>query len=242
MVAMPNSQHRNSRGRTAQRVIRQIASVSVTAVRRVRAKRRAYAAMPKPVPWDWARPRLLPLLAGPFFDQPGAALVRSVLSPGIAVAFGINLGRGVLPYVDAPVAERWECTPRQICDAAVSNLERAAASIPSESVTNGTLSGHIVHLLERPVGWAASVLLVPNELKRLFGDHDQIFIAAGHGTLISLPIDAPSHVARELVFEYEARELYPLMPDPFALIGGQLSWGGSTEYDDDIGDSEFAVL
>jgi hypothetical protein len=32
------------------------------------------------------------------------------------------------------------------------------------------------------------------------------------------------------------------MLDPFALIGGQLEWGGSTEYDDDIDDSEFAVL
>jgi len=198
--------------------------------------------MPKPVPWDWARPRLMPLLAAPYFDQPGAALVRSILSPGITVAFGIRLGRGVLPYVDAPVAERWECTAQQICDVAVSNLERATAGIPAMWVTSGTLSGHIVQVLERPAGWAASVLLVPSELKRLFGDHDQIFLAIGHGRLISMPMGAPSHVARELLLEYESRELYPLMLDPFALIAGELQWGGSTEYEDDIDDSDFAVL
>jgi hypothetical protein len=43
------------------------------------------------------------------------------------------------------------------------------------------------------------------------------------------------------VFEYESRELYPLMLDPFALIGGQLQWGGSTEYEDDFDDPEFAL-
>jgi hypothetical protein len=144
--------------------------------------------------------------------------------------------------VDAPVAERWECTPQQICDVAMSNLERATARIPPEWVTTGTLSEHIVHILERPAGWAASVLLVPTQLKRLFGDHDQFFLAVGHGRLISMPIGAPSHVARELVFEYESRELYPLMLDPFALIGGQLQWEGSTDYDDDIDDKEDAIL
>lgn len=192
--------------------------------------------MPKPVPWEWARPRLAPLLAGPYFDRQGEPLVRSVLPPGIAVAFGIDLGRGVLPYVDAPVAERWECTAQQICDAAVFNLSQRMAVVTSDDTKTGTLSGHIVRLLERPLGWATSVLLAPDDLKRIFGDHDQVFVAAGQGTLISLPMDVPSHVARELVFEYESQELYPLMLDPFGLVGGDLHWAGSEDYAD--GDDE----
>lgn len=211
-------------------------------MRMLRAERRAYAAMPKPVPWDWARPRLVPLLAGPFFDPPGEPLVRSVLPPGIAVAFGIELGRGIQPYVDAPVAQRWECTAQQVCDAAMANLDRRIGRLESAAVTSGTLSGHIVRQLTRPVGWSSSVLLAPGQLKRLFGDHDQVFVAAGRGTLISLPFHAPRHVARELVFEYEARELYPLMLEPFVLAGGELLWGGSQDYDDDDDDADPAVL
>jgi hypothetical protein len=232
---MAKGKHRRPKARD---LIRAVANTSVAATRRVRAERRAYAVMPKPVPWDWAEPRLIPLICGPFFDRPGEELIRSVLPPGAAVAFGIDLGHGVLPYVDVVVAERWECTPGQICAAALDNLERRASLIPTTALKSGTLSGHIVQLLDSPRGWSTSVLLTPVHLKRLLGEHDQILLAAGHGTLISMPMDAPAHVARELVYEYEAKERYPLLLDPFALVGGEITWGGSTEYAGDGGDDD----
>lgn len=197
--------------------------------------------MPKPVPWAWAEPRLIPLLAGPYFDPPGEPLIRSVLPPGIAVTFGIDLGSGILPFVDAPVAERWECTPEQICHSAVTNLARRAARIEPGSVKTGTLSGHLIRLLDTPVGWSSSMLLSPSDLIRLFGAQDQLFLAAGHGTLISMAMDVPSHVARGLVFEYESKELYPLLLDPFALVDGVVTWGGSDDDDDWDDDAEPAV-
>jgi hypothetical protein len=239
---MARSKHRRGRSRSGITVIKAVARTSAAALRRVRAERRAYAAMPKPVPWEWAAPRLIPLLAGPYFDQPGEELVRSILPPGIAVTFGIDLGNGVLPFVDAPVAERWECTPDQICRSAVANLERRALQVEPGAVQSGTLSGHIIRLLERPMGWSSSLLLSPTNLVRLFGDHDQLFLAAGHGTLIGMGSDVPSHVARGLVFEYEAMELYPLLLDPFALVGGAVVWGGSDDYPDDGDDAELAMV
>ncbi|MGH2429737.1 MAG: hypothetical protein ACRDGV_12825 [Candidatus Limnocylindria bacterium] len=190
--------------------------------------------MPKPVPWDWAQPRLMPLLAGPYFDSPGEELIRSVLDPGIAVAFGMDLGHGVLPFVDVTVARRWECSAEQIRDTAMTNLVERAAKIEPSMVTSGTLSGHLVRLLRRPAGWTSSVLLVPEELKRLFGAQDQVFAAAGHSTLISLPVDIPPKVAAYLTLDFERKELYPLMLDPFALVAGELIWDGATnEFDDD---------
>jgi hypothetical protein len=230
------SKHRGQRRRSPIHLIGAVASASAEVVRRARVERRAFRAMPKPVSWDWAVPRLVPLLAGPYFDRTGEALVRSVLPPGVAVTFGIDLGHGVVPFVDLSVAQRWECTADQICAVAVENLERRSASIDPTVVVTGTLSGHLIGKLERPPGWASSLLLAPEHLKRLFGDQDQLFVAAGQGTLISLPVTAPRHVARDLVWEYESRELYPLMLDPFALIDGTLLWGGSTEYDDDDDD------
>jgi hypothetical protein len=70
-----------------------------------RAFRRATNKMPKPVPWDWARPRLMPLLAQPCVDLPGDERIRVVGRPGCAVEFGIDLG-GHFPIVDRIVAER----------------------------------------------------------------------------------------------------------------------------------------
>ncbi|CAN5569428.1 hypothetical protein BH23CHL10_BH23CHL10_05170 [soil metagenome] len=57
-----------------------------------------------------------------------------------------------------------------------------------------------------------------------------------------MPIDAPSHVATELVMDFEAKELYPLMLDPFCLEGGVLHWGGATEYETDDDDDRVAVV
>jgi hypothetical protein len=37
-------------------------------VKENRALARAVKKMPRPVPWEWARPRLVPLLAGPRFE------------------------------------------------------------------------------------------------------------------------------------------------------------------------------
>ncbi|MGI8828900.1 MAG: hypothetical protein ACR2I5_03890 [Candidatus Limnocylindria bacterium] len=238
---MARSKHRDGRRRSPVNVIRTIASTSAEAIRRVKTERRAYAAMPKPVPWDWAMPRLIPLLAGPYLDHPGESLVLAVLPPGVTVTFGIDLGRGVMPFVDTPVAERWECSPSQICSVAVDNLERRAAQIETSAVRSGTLSGHIVGVLQRPA-WVSSLLLTTPHLVRLFGAQDQIFVAAGHGTLISLPIDAPSHVASELVIEYEAKEWYPLMLDPFGLEGGVLHWGGAEEYEADDDDDDWVAV
>lgn len=233
---------RRSGHRTAVNVLMTIASRSAAALRRVKAERRAYAAMPKPVPWAWAEPRLIPLLAGPYFDPPGEPLVRCVLPPGITVTFGIDLGNGVLPCVDAPVAERWESTPEQICRSAVANLERRAARIEEAAVKTGTLSGHFIGLLAAPNGWSSSILLSPTHLMRLFGPQDQLFLAAGHGTLISMAMDVPAHVARALVFEYEVKELYPLLLDPFSLIDGVVRWGGSDDEGDWDDDAEPAYL
>jgi hypothetical protein len=44
---------------------------------------RAFKRMPKPVTWDWARPRILPLLAGPYIDVDGEGPVRAVPTAGL---------------------------------------------------------------------------------------------------------------------------------------------------------------
>lgn len=210
------------------------ARITAAAVRRRRRERKAFAAVPKPVPWDWARDRLIPLMAGPFFGAPGEELVRSVVEPGVTVAFGIDIGHGVAPYVDAPLAERWECSADQICEAAMANLRQRAANIPAQWVESGTLSGHVVRRLRRPHAWAASVLLVRESLERLFGPADQIFGAPGQGLLLSTPTTMPPPIFAGLVAEHEMDELYPLMLDPFILSDGQLLWSGSAWPDDEL--------
>jgi hypothetical protein len=84
--------------------------------------------MPKPVPWSWAAPRVLPLLSGPRFDRPGEEMLQSVSAIGCVTIFGLPLGPS-FAFVDRVVAERWECTVAQVEMAAMENLARLAARL-----------------------------------------------------------------------------------------------------------------
>lgn len=198
-------------------------------LREQRALRRATKRMPKPVPWDWARPRLLPLLAGPMLDHTEDEPLRAVAEAGCALVFGIDAGGGIFPMVDAPVAERWECTVRQIRDVAFDNLRRRAARLEPSIVSGGTLSGRIIRIMKGGVPWASSLVLVEDELKRLFGGHDQIFITPGRGTVISFPSETPASTVVDVLDDFERSETYPLMLEPFMLSDGELLWGGALE-------------
>jgi hypothetical protein len=196
--------------------LRRALRVTYDIVREQRDLHRAAKRMPRPVPWVWAEPRLLPLLAGPYIDPPDLALVRTEVDPGCAVVFGLDLG-GIFTNVDTAVAERWECSTGQLLDAAMTNLRQRTAAIPPTAVVQASFSGRIARLLRLPGGWASSVLLVQEDLVRLFGSHDQLFAAPDRSTLISLPVDMPGNIAGDIVVDLEMGATYPLMLDPFLL-------------------------
>jgi hypothetical protein len=208
-------------------------------IREDRAFQRAAAKMPRPVPWEWAKPRLMPLLAQPCIDLPGEHRIRTVAAPGCAIEFGIDLG-GHFSIVDRVVAERWECTIQQLHDAAMDNLRRRIAAVPTTAVQHAVMSGRAFRMLRTPPGCASSVLLVPDELQRLFGGHDQILAAPGRHTVMSFPADAPTLAVAEIVVEIESSELAPLFLSPFGLYDRELIWeiDGAIDEDDDDADDD----
>jgi uncharacterized protein YtpQ (UPF0354 family) len=192
-------------------------------IREDRAFRRAAARMPKPVPWEWAKPRLMPLLAQPCFDEPGEERIRTVAAVGCAIEFGIDLG-GHFPIVDRVVAERWECTVEQLRDVGMANLERRVGAIPDSAVQHAVMSGRAFRLLRSPSGCASSVLLIPDQLRRLFGGHDQMLAAPGRHILLSFSIEMPTIAAAQIAVDIEQDELAPLFLGPFLLSDGTLIW------------------
>jgi hypothetical protein len=84
--------------------IRRAVQVVATVINEDRAFRMAVRRMPRPVPWDWARPRVLPLLAGPYLDADDDPPVRSMSEVGCAVVYGLEVGEA-FPLVDVRVAE-----------------------------------------------------------------------------------------------------------------------------------------
>ena len=202
-------------------------------VKEQRALGRAAKEMPRPMPWDWASPRLLPLLCGPYLADD--ELMTDVLDPRCAVVFGVDLGR-VFTLVDQEVAERWEISTGQLRERALVNLRARASRLGPEVVRRGVLSGRIVRHLGDRIPWAASLLLDQDSLTRLFGSDDQVFLAPGRGTLMSFSLQVPASVLAHIMIDFEGGEPWPLFLDPFVLIDGKLIWQPD---DDEAGDAEW---
>ncbi len=181
--------------------------------------------MPVPVPWDWARRRIVPLLAGPLIDPPGQRTIMTASELGPALRFGVDLG-GVYPLLDADTAERWEVSVAQLLDTALTNLSDRAGYLDNSVVRHGTLGGRITTLVSTPDGLASSLVLVPDHLCRLIGDHDQILAAPTRNQLLAVTPDTSTELFASLVMDFELGDPLPLMIDPFILVAGELSWGG----------------
>lgn len=214
--------------RQAGRVVKLAAHVA----RRQRALERAARRMPRPTPWDWAAPRLMPLLARPSFDDPAAPIVRHPSELGPAIEFGIDLG-GLFMMVDQPAAERWECSSAQLMERAMANLRERAGRLSPSTVGSGVLSGWPMQVIQERPAWASSLLLDLDALTRLLGTHDQVLAAARTDCLVSFPIDIPGRIAAAVSVDLERSSVESLFLDPFALENGTLLWGGNEPDEDE---------
>jgi hypothetical protein len=208
----------------------QVLRVTAHVARRQRRLRDAFRAMPNPVPWDWAAPRLVPLLSGPQFDDPDLPLVCVTSELGPTVEFGIDLG-GVFATVDRRVAERWECSTEQLFERGLANLRDRAAKVAPDQVVVGVMSGRTIRVLRDRPAWASSIVLDLPSVHRLFGAHDQILAAPTTGCLVSLPIDTPTRIAADIAVDVEG-PLTSLFLDPFVMEDGALHWAGGALGDD----------
>jgi hypothetical protein len=213
------------------KMLANVVRVSARFERNRRAVERAARRMPKPVPWDWAEPRIMPLLSGPGFDGPGESLVRLTSRLGPTVEFGLDLGT-VFLVVDEIVAERWERSAEQLHECGLRNLRQRAERLTPADLTTGVMSGRRVRMLDRRPRWASSILLDPPTLTRLFGDHDQFLAAPRTDCLLSMPADTPTRAFAEIAVGLED-QWSSLWLDPFLLESGELLWEGSLADEDD---------
>jgi hypothetical protein len=213
-------------------LLRRALSLTGEAARESRALSRGAKRMPNPMPWDWAAPRLLPILSGPSFDRPGESLVRARSELGPMVQFGVDLG-GAYAFVDETVGQRWECTAEQLMERALTNLTKRARNLPEKEVATGVMCGRSIRLLRDRPRWAGSLVLVPDQLFRLFGDHDQVIGTPTPSILVSLPIDTPPHTIADVIVDFEHGTIHALWLDPFVVEDGRLIWSDDHEDEED---------
>jgi hypothetical protein len=148
------------------------------------------------------------------------------------VQFGVDLG-GVFTYVDEAVARRWECSAEQLMDRALANLAVQASRVQGRQVATGVMSGRSIRILRDRPAWASSLVLIPAELFRLFGDHDQVLGTPTPSCIVSVPIDTPPHTVAEILIDFERGTLRALWLDPFVVEDRRLIWSDDEDDDED---------
>lgn len=171
-------------------------------------------------PWSMAgadvRPMLPRIRPYPFPIEP----VRTMLPPGILVAFGIDIGPG-LTLIDSGQLERWGIAVDAVAERALDNVRQIAATCDPGGVVRQSVADVPVMALQTGEGIAASMLLVPETLSRFFGSGPLLFLAPMRDLLIALPASVDREFAAWLAGELEAL-------DPNHLhLGGWLYVAGS---------------
>jgi hypothetical protein len=188
---------------------------------------RAMDAVPSRIDWDWAVGKLLPVLerpgSEPFPDNP---YLSTSAECGVAFGFGISQGP-ILMRVNQGIADQWESSIDQIREAAFENLRSLTAGLGQSDLIQAADESLVLTAIAKPEGYATSLLLIPDELQRLFGTEDQVFTTPSRGLLMSFPIDTDVETVVAFTTHFEDLDPHPLLLDPFVLERGELRFEGA---------------
>lgn len=187
----------------------------------------ALADVPDEITWDWAAPRLVPLFERGYGEGiNGDPMVNSLSHIGIGIGYGIDFGP-VFGRVTRSMARRWEASIEQIERAAFAHLAEVVAGVGPADVQTVVDRGHLFHALNKPMGWASSVVLAhPSELERIFGTRRAILTVPSRNALLVFAPATPLHAIEDVTFTVSSIDPHPMAFEPFRLEDGTVRWDG----------------
>ena len=185
---------------------------------------RAMGELPQDLDWGVMAPNVIPILPRrrPMPPQAGEPF-RVTLPPGIPTGFGIDIGPAFL-VVGESLLSSWTIGPADLVATALKNLRARLRGVRPRDLMAQTLDGVPVRVLQSGVGCASALVLVPDELRRIFGETPQCFIAPMRDILISMPADADRTFVAWINEEFSEMDPNGLALDAFVLEDGDLRY------------------
>jgi hypothetical protein len=177
-----------------------------------------------PDPADWATvgdlvvpvfPRRRP------FSLDGPEPLRVRLPPGVLVGFGIDLGPA-FAFVSQAMLDQWPVTMHGLTAIALANLRERLEDSGPHTVQQVERDGAWMRVLQTGLGIASTTVLLPEELRRIFGPGPQRFVAPMRDLLVSFPLASDPDLAAELVEDLAERDPNALAVESFVLDRGEL--------------------
>jgi hypothetical protein len=148
---------------------------------------------------------------------------RVTLPPGIPTGFGIDIGPAFL-VVGEGILASWPVGPADVVAVGLDNLRRRLRSVRPRDLHRDTFGGMPVRILQSGLGCASALVLVPDELQRIFGPERQCLIAPMRDLLISMPADADRELVGWLNEEFATMDPNGLALDAFVVEDGSLRY------------------
>jgi hypothetical protein len=118
----------------------------------------------------------------------------------------------------------WPIGPADLVATALDNLRARLRSVRPRDLVGQVLDGVPVRVLQSGVGCASALVLIPDELRRIFGEAPQCLIAPMRDLVISLPADADRAFAGWINDEFAEMDPNGLALDAFVLEAGVLRY------------------
>jgi hypothetical protein len=185
---------------------------------------RAMGGLPPDLDWEVLAPAIIPILPRrrpmpPVAGEP----FRVTLPPGIPTGFGIDIGPAFL-VVGTSLLGTWPIGPAELVATGLDNLRERMCAIRPRDLVRQAMDGIPVRVLQTGVGCASALVLIPDELGRIFGTEPQCLIAPMRDVLISMPGDADRGFVRWLNEEFSSMDPNGLELDAFVLEDGELRY------------------
>ena len=184
----------------------------------------AMATLPPDLDWTALAPSVVPILPRrrPMPLVAGDP-VRVTLPPGIPTGFGIDIGPAFLVIGESLLAS-WPVGPADLVATGLGNLRDRLRPVRPRDLIRQAIDGVPVRVLQSGAGCASGLVLVPDELQRIFGVDPQCLLAPMRDLLISMPADTDRAFVTWLNEEFAAMDPNGLDVDAFVLSDGALRY------------------
>jgi hypothetical protein len=183
----------------------------------------ALSRLPTDLDWSSVEEMVVPVFARrrPFPFETGTP-VRVLLPPGVLTGFGVDIGPAVL-HIGEDILATWPVDRDELVERALTNLRELTRRVRPRDVIDERLDGRPMRILQSGEGWASTLVLLEDELARIFGPAPQRFIAPMRDLLISMPASVEPDLAAWLTEELAAMDPNALALESFVLADGQLT-------------------
>jgi hypothetical protein len=174
-------------------------------------------------PWEEMAPRLRPALPRRRPLPPGTGdLPTQDFAPGIRITLGLDIGPAML-FVGHDQLAAWGVTAEQAFRRAISNIRVRVRLRRQFALLHEPICGVPTVAFQSRDGWASALLLLPEELERVFGQRSGVILAPMRDLLLLMPLDVEPDLAHVILEEFARVDMNALDVPPIGLLDGSLT-------------------